>query len=84
MIVAVDDSLVTYSLKHATLIGNADEVNYICNRIAEAAPGLPKSVVQQSLQMIDDFLKLEPGYLRYAPFNRLQEVMQLRLGEFAQ
>lgn len=83
MIIALSDSFITYAIEVAANTGDTEKINYICNRVIEAVPIFPKSTTAQALQQVDDFMKLEPTYLKYAPFNRLQEALMLHLKEFA-
>lgn len=83
MIIALDDSLVHYALKHAFHIGDTEEINYICNRISEAVPIMPHATTLHALQDVSDYLeKYDPDYLKRSPLTRLQEVLEAHSKDF--
>ena len=85
MIISVDDSMITYTLKWALASDNSEEVNYICNRIAEAVPGLQLKHVLWCQQLINDYYRdavNEPDYLKGAPIRRLLELLESKRKEF--
>lgn len=84
MIIAVDDSLVTYSLKQAFTSENDQEINYICQRITEAVERMQKPLTMFCKQDIEDYMKdHDPNYLKAAPLKRLYEALIDHLEEFA-
>ena len=85
MIIAVDTSVLTYALKAAFLSQNPDEVNYICQRIAEATPQMQRTLCTWCIQDITDYLeKNNLDYLKAAPLQRLLEVIKTQRKEFVE
>lgn len=80
--IAVDNSMIDYSLRWAIQSEDPDEVNYICNRIIEIAPNLQKSDCLQLMQRIKDQAGNNWDYLKTAPIDRLYGHLQLRLEDY--
>ena len=85
MIIAADDSLIDYALKHALACDNDEEVNFVCNRIGDAVPGMQLAICRYLIQRLEDYLRAnEPGYLKGAPLHRLLEKLQNKRKEFSE
>jgi hypothetical protein len=83
MMIALDDSMITYTLRYALASDNSEEVNYICNRIAEAVPGMQLKHVAWCQQDIEKWLgNNDPDYLKSSPIRRLQEVLTNKRRDF--
>jgi len=83
MKIALDDSLVTYSLKYATMVGDPEITNYICNRISESVAGMSRAITQYCIDDLDKYLReASPDYLKSSPLRRLLEVLELHIKEY--
>jgi hypothetical protein len=80
--IAVDPSLVDYSLKWAIHIEDDQEVNYICNRIIEIVPTMQKSLCMQLMQRVKDQAGNDWDYLKTSPIERLFDSLKAKLEEY--
>lgn len=56
MIIAVDDSMVDYTVKYMLASNDQDEINYISNRIKEAVPQMQLTVLIWLMQRLNDYM----------------------------
>lgn len=85
MIIAVDDSLLDYALKWALASNDGEEVNYICNRIGEAVPGMQlKHVVWCQQRIVDWVANNEYDYFKSSALKRLSELLATKRKEFVE
>jgi hypothetical protein len=85
MKIIIDESAADHMLQFALSSMDSDQVNFICNRIAEAVPGMQFAIVVQLQQRINDYFKNnDPDYLLGAPVKRLLETLNNKRKEFAE
>jgi hypothetical protein len=82
--IAVDESIIIYSLRTALTTSNDDETNYICNRISEVSAQMQKPLLNWLIQEIVDWIlrNKEAGYIKTAPIYRLKCVLEDKLKEY--
>lgn len=83
MMLALDESMLDYTLRWALQSEDVDEVNYICNRLNEAVPQLQKKHVLMLAQRLQDYFdKSDPAYLKASPLYRLAGALAFKLLDF--
>lgn len=83
MIIAVDTSMVDYTLLYAISSDDDSEVNFICNLIGEAVPQMQLALVLHSQQRINNYFdRADPDYLKASPLRRLLELLNSKRAEF--
>jgi hypothetical protein len=85
MKIIIDESAADFALQFVFTRKDPDEVNFICNRIMEAVPGMQFSIVVQLQQRIDDYFKNnDPDYLLASPIRRLMDILKSKRAEFVE